>query len=118
MRRNKQEHRGFYNAIQGSVTNMNLSMWKLISLNEERNFSKKEKCDAEQRRINKQKNREIKTKQNNHQNPNIQNIMNENFGRQVFRFNIQKIISYLHSVSMSPYTFQMYSIILYFARVF
>ena len=50
--------------------------------------------------------------------PNIQNTMNENFGRRVFRFNTQKIISYLCSASMNPYTFQMYSSILYFARVF
>lgn len=50
--------------------------------------------------------------------PNIQNTINENFGRQAFRFNTQKIISYLYSVVMDLHTFQMYSSILYFARVF
>lgn len=106
MRRNKQEHRGFYNAIQGSVTNMNLSMWKLISLNEERNFSKKEKVWCWTKANQQAKEQEkLKPKQKiTTKTPNIQNIMNENFGRQVFRLNIQKIISYLHSVSMSPYT--------------
>lgn len=47
MRRNKQEHRGFYNATQGSVTNMNLSMWKLISLLMKKEIlARKKKCDA------------------------------------------------------------------------
>ena len=47
MRRNKQEHRGFYNATQGSVTNMNLSMWKLISLlMKEEILARKKTCDT------------------------------------------------------------------------
>ena len=71
MRRNKQEHRGFYNATQGSVTNMNLSMWKLISLLMKKEIlARNKKCDAEQRDESTSKRiRQTQTKQNNHQNP-------------------------------------------------
>lgn len=71
MRRNKQEYKGFYNAKQGSVTNMNLSMWKLISLLMKKEIlPKKKKCDAKQRdESTNKRTRQNKTKQNNHRNP-------------------------------------------------
>ena len=71
MRRNKQEYKGFYNEKQGSVTNVNLSMWKLISLLMKKEIlPKNKKCDAEQRdESTSKRTRQTKTKQNNHQSP-------------------------------------------------
>lgn len=100
MRRNKQEHRGFYNAIQGSVTNMNLSMWKLISLLMKKEIlARKKKCDA------KLKEKSILK---------MHNTKNERLKRQVLRTNPQNKISYFCSMAMNLHTFLMDSNILCF----